>query len=200
MLNPYELVYMYRMGDEYALKMMIRYLMPVIRNAIAESLGRDEQLMIFREDMYEDSILAILNALESYREDRDASFWTYSKVAIQHAVMGVNRYQNRLKRCGGHTAVSLDAAVMERSEVIDFLASKDRLSDPVYVLHMKEAKKKYDRAVETLTEREREVLEAWVSGRDDETARNELNLTRKAYETRKYRIRKKVMRKVLEDE
>lgn len=199
-MNPYELVYMYRTGDEYALKMMIRYLMPAVREAIAESLGRDEQLMIFREDMYEDAILAILNALESYREDRDASFWTYSKVAVAHAVMGVNRYQNRLKRCGGHTAISLDAVVMERSEVIDFLASKDRLSDPVYMLHMKEAKNRYDKAVKTLTEKERVVLEAWVSGRDDETARKKLNLSRKAYETRKYRIRKKVMRKVMGDD
>ena len=200
MFNQYELLYMYRCGDEFALKMILRQMMPIIRRVISEALRKNRLLRIYSDDMYEEGVSSLMAAVESFREDRDASFRTYASVLIGNGVAGVCKYQTRQKRAAGSAMISLDMAVTERSEAADLLASKDRLSDPVFVLHMNEARERYEKAVASLSERDRKILETWQSGQDIRSLTETLDITRKAYETKKYRIRKKVIKTILEEE
>ena len=199
MFNQYELLYMYRCGDEFAFEMILRQMMPVIRNAVREALRKNILLQIYSEDMYEEGVFSLVTAVDTYREDRDASFRTYASVLIHNGISGVCKYQCRKKRASGSTMISLDSAVTEHSETADLVASKDKLSDPVFVLHMHEAGRRYEEAVASLTRREKEVLESWTSERDNRSSMDALGITRKAYETRKYRVRKKVIQKVLDE-
>ena len=72
--NPYELLYMYRMGDRYAEKRLYTIYKPYAEMVVRTFLKKNEYLRGYEEDLSQECMIAVFTAVKRYRQDKDSSF------------------------------------------------------------------------------------------------------------------------------
>ncbi len=197
MENLNELLYMIRTGDEYALSVLYQFFRNLSYKIVRESEAGRRIPADILEEIAEDCSLVFPDAMETYREDMSCSFYTYAAVLIRNRMITLMRQHFTIKRGGRVQLLSLENAIHETDSLYLYTAAEAGLDDPEYVLWLHEAADRCRKAAASLTRREKELLLSWSSTLSREDSRRQLNITRKAYEGRVHRIRRKVFDKVL---
>lgn len=196
--NIYELLYMIRLEDDWALKTFFQHFERLLHDLVGKNIYSCPSLCIYEEDMLQEARIALYEACEGYREDRGASFQTFATLVVKRKIWKlVEKYHST-------TTVQLHRAMQVSEENYlgdwyDFFESKDRLSDPVYYTQYRVAEENLLETVHNLNEKEHETLDAWMSCDCYEDARQMLHLTRAAYSGRLDRLKRKIRKSIFQD-
>ena len=196
--NIYELLYMVRMRDEYALHEIMKMMERKIRSHVNSAIARCRKLIIYRDDMVQEGMILLMKGIEYYREGSGATFNTYLEKIIRNMII---QYMQRTGRCYDSAyakLVSLDEMTEGNPDYFGFLTTRDDLSDPVYYLEYMEAMRRCEEAICALNPIQKETAITWIEGGTYAERMERIGLTSyKQYESRLSRVRKKVYEAVI---
>lgn len=193
-INFYELLYQARMDDEYAIKLLEQEVQPFLINWVNERIRTNFcGSKLYFEDLYLEALMGMLEAIETFREDKSASFITYLKIVVN----------NRLKNCAKAVLTKTEPP-LEKTLSLNLenhyydghsqmaMVSENKLNDPSYVLLLKESKDKLDRAISDMSKAERDAMFMYYDGLTYDQASEKLSITYKEYDGRLQKARKKI--------
>ncbi|MCF0116259.1 MAG: sigma-70 family RNA polymerase sigma factor [Erysipelotrichaceae bacterium] len=166
MENVYELLYMCHMQDEYAQKALLDYygvLKSILINKVIRSYS---YLNLDREDLQQEMAVAIMNAVDAYREDQNCGFDTF----VTHCIM--NRFMVIVKACLADKrkinigCLSLDSEYLTRSEpskkAIDLAVKSDSHYNPEFSFYYKESLNKFKECINSFEPQDREIMNIYI--------------------------------------
>lgn len=196
--NPYELLYMSRLKDRYAFEALFNQTRGILYNVVSQSIDSYKPLTPHKEDILQEASISIWRAIETYREDKDAGFYTFFLVLARRKVWNICKHYSR-KVIPLSEMASLDEMIMEGDCLYEAVAQKDPMNDPVYAMNYRMAEERFDDLKKDLSESETDALDAWESGEPYKEGAAKRGLTQKAWDGRRFRVRKKVRKAVLKD-
>ncbi|MBR3344667.1 MAG: sigma-70 family RNA polymerase sigma factor [Solobacterium sp.] len=197
-MNPYELLYMSRTGDTYAVRALFNLYKPILIHEVKNAIEVCPCLNIYWDDLMQEGMLALYKAAEAYREDRGSSFATFLTIVIKNTMITYTRTVKRKQQGRVNHMYSLDSMISENNPAIELLEQKNRLTDPEYVLRMNQAMDQLMEQISKLNPREQQVLLNWMNGNSYTQSAREMGITTKQFDGRKQRVRKKIRRSILE--
>jgi RNA polymerase sporulation-specific sigma factor len=194
--NPNELIYMIHAGDEAAEEMLYRNYSGLVSYFVRQATG-DGPYSIYEEDLIAEGKAMILEAAESYREDRSSSFHTFLTIVVKRRLSNLLRHYAHPGCVCWHKLGSLDAAA-RGSLTLQDVAADSRYKEPAWLASYGETVEEFRRQVmASLTDLERPVYEAVMRGEKRADTCRRMGLTCHSYDGRLNRIRKR-LRRILE--
>ncbi len=91
--NEYELIYMYRQSGDVALQLLIQMLSSKIKIIIQKK----QSVFAYynKDELYQLCMIKLIEALDSYRFDKEASFSSYYITIIEHSISDFVKQQSR---------------------------------------------------------------------------------------------------------
>ena len=180
MLTDQELAALYRSGDQAAFqKLSARYFF-IIRYKASEFYGSGME----PDDLFQEGLLGLLNAVESYNADGKASFRTYAGVCIRNKIISaVRSFQSERNKLNNEHC-SFD-------DVQNVPSAPETEPETAFVI--REAFEGFQDYIRNeLSEKEFEVLELYVEGKSYDEISQKLGISRKSCDNAMQRIRKKL--------
>lgn len=200
-LNFYELLYQYRMDDEYAGRLMELQMKEHLEAWVIDRLKMTMHgSRLFYDDLYQEAVLGMYEAMETYREDKSASFVTYVKIIVENRLKNYTRMLLN-KNIPLKKLLSIDEIRKneEQNEMNFTLVAESGVYDPVYMLRLYESKEDLSVLIERLKKSERDVLFIWQEGYSYKDGSEKLGIKPREFEGRLARVRKKVKKIKNED-
>ena len=197
-MNPYELLYMSRTGDTYAVRALFNLYKPILIHEVRNAVETCPCLNIYWDDLMQEGMLALYKAADTYREDRGSSFATFLTIVIRNTMITYTRAVKRKQLGYVNHMYSLDSMISENNPAIETLEQKNRLTDPEYVLRMNQARERLMEQISKLNPKEQQVLLSWMNGSSYSDSAQEMGITTKQFDGRKQRVRKKIKKSILE--
>lgn len=190
--NPYELVYMYRTGDPYALTLLKEAYGGFLNTLVEQTVSATPEFLQEREDLFLECLLALHDALDCYREDRESSFSTFLTVLARRRIWRYTRKKLEHKRLSGKKEVFLEDAISETECWYDVLRQRSRMYEPEYATEYRCLIEKLDHMFMNMKTQDQRVLYSWIQGETYTAASERLGLSSKAYDGRLNRLRSRV--------
>lgn len=172
-------------GDSQAEEHLIRRYMDDIRGKchIYFIAGADS------EDVIQEGMIGLFKAIQSYSEDREASFRTYANVCINRQILTAIRNASRNKHAPLNNSISLD----EGGEESELLSVTDYADEPENILMEKNlAELIWDAGSDVLSSFEKKVLEEYLRGEGYPAIASKLGKNTKSIDNAMQRIRRKI--------
>ena len=186
--NPYELMYMNRMGDGYAQ----RALYEQFHNLIGFCVNRFPHWYAqrYEDEMFALGLRALQEAVNTYRFDRQASLATFATRVITHRL---SKFVKSLQNAQMET-VSLDAILKGRENFIghECIGEPAGMKEPEYALHYEQALASLAESVRQMSVKEKRVMACWQRSLTYAQGAQLLGMTGKAYDCTLQRVRSKV--------
>lgn len=175
-----ELVCLYNNGSQSAFQQLaVRYIF-VIRNKSSDLYNQGVET----DDLLQEGLLGLHNAVRSFRFDGDASFRTYAGVCIRNRLVSAVRSANAEKNKINNTTFSIDEAegipLPSDFEPENAVILKEELTALINDIKNK------------LSATELSVLLCYLEGMSYEHMAAKLNMTRKSCDNAMQRVRKKL--------
>lgn len=170
-----------RLGDEQALAALIAWQMPRIRAAAQAGVcpGLDF------EDAVQEGIIALFSAINTYSEEKGASFATYASSCIRNGILTARRYARRKKHALLNDSVSI--------EQVQHTAAPEL--SPEQTVEMNERLSSAMEGIATrLSSLERQVLLLFLEGASYSAIAKRLNISEKTVDNALQRVRAKLGR------
>ena len=198
--NAYELLYMSRMCDEWAQKALFLQSRQMQKTMIQIIISRFRPYKIYEDDMLQESDLALIYALENYREDQKCSFKTFLSLLTKRRIWTALRHYSTDSLVQMHDTLTLHAQVSEDEPYYETFEQKDPLNNPEYRMHYSDAASRLQRTIETLSSEEKQILDFWITEQPYQAACRSMNVSYKAYDGKLQRIRKKIRSAVFDSD
>ncbi|MBP3891217.1 MAG: sigma-70 family RNA polymerase sigma factor [Solobacterium sp.] len=192
MENPYELLYMHRLGSEEALKQIFSLYQPVVRNIVQQLIKKMKRLEIYEEDMIQEGLIAISQAIDTFRYDRNCSFGSFLYMIVHRKLCSYLRYYSSKRTPQPHNTLSLSQFVSEYGVEYDFIPNANPFNDPEFSLYYNEGRMRIQEKMASLTQKERDTLKMWIENKSYKEASEALNISYKAYDNRLQRLKKAI--------
>ena len=179
-LSDEQLVKLCNKGVQEAFSALsVRYIF-VIRNKSAEPYHQG----IEKDDLFQEGLLGLLNAVESYNADGKASFRTYAGVCIRNKIISaVRSFQSERNKLNNEHC-SFD-------DVQNVPSAPETEPETAFVI--REAFEGFQDYIRNeLSEKEFEVLELYVEGKSYDEISQKLGISRKSCDNAMQRLRKKL--------
>lgn len=136
-MNEYELLYLYRQKDENAQEMMVNQYHRLIWSIVYKFQGAMNHMGINKDDLFQEGMIGLLEAIESYREDLCVPFKNFACLCAERQMRSLIRKHSGLNYALLHTSVSLDQSLVEEEQLMvrDTIATSDYTTDPVWMFH-----------------------------------------------------------------
>lgn len=179
-LSDKELVERYNAGAQEAFRQLAARYYIIVRKRASEFQG----LGIETDDLFQEGMLGLHNAVCTYNSHKGASFSTYAGVCIR------NRLISALRACNAEkNRINKEHFPIEDAE---YLPSSPE-SEPENLLISREALENLEEYLkENLSEAESRVLALYIEGRTYEEISGMLGISRKACDNAIQRVRKKL--------
>ncbi|WMJ22410.1 sigma-70 family RNA polymerase sigma factor [Paludicola sp. MB14-C6] len=180
--NDVELLECYRSGNQEAVACIFaRYASVVNRNIANYYIAG-----IDKDDLKQEALMGLFNAIRSYKQDRNASFNTYANHCI------ANRLKNFLAASSTNKAQVLNRSIpIEEVESYKFLEKQPTNPESIFI-----QKESYQSLVESmnsvLSNLEREVMNLYLCGCDYRLIASKLNSSQKTVDNALQRARRKL--------
>lgn len=181
-LEDKELLDFVHKQDENALAVLIsRYMGLIKRKAGKYNIHAYE-----REDIIQEGLIGLLNAIESYKSDYECSFNTFANTCIDNRIRKAVRYTNTNKFKALDRSVSIEE--IDNGEAVD-----DFIATPEEIVITREKLDAVKTGVDTLlSDLERDVLFLYLDGTDYKLIAKKLGITAKAVDNALQRVRRKL--------
>ena len=180
--NPYELIYMSRMGDEYAQTTLFLQYEGLLNALVNQTLLQEARISLFQ-------------AINQYQESKSASFKTFVCLVVKRRIWNVVRdilveYQHK-----GFDSISLDDQEVNYYEILE---QNNRLAEPEYYMQYQNAANRLQEEIGLLDEEERDILSCWMASESYQEASKRLGLSKKQYDGRLQRVKRKIKQALYE--
>lgn len=137
-ISDYELIYYVRQNDEEYQSLLIQRYHRTIWAIIHSLVPSPKPSYIDLDDLYQEGMIGLLEAVNNYKENMDASFGTFARVCVEREIRSLLRKY----RSGSYSllsnAVSLDMSVSEDENIVlmDTVACTKNDFNPVYATYV----------------------------------------------------------------
>ncbi len=191
-LNDNELVYLCSENNENATIELINKYKGMILIILKDFLKKYKIVGIEISDLYQEGLIGLLNAIETYDKDRDVTFYTYANACIKSSIITTIRSTFAQKNRILNTSYSLDK-MFEDSENNFYEIFKDEREEPnKKLIDYEETVELTNRIKSKLSENEKVIFELKLQGLDNKEISELIDKDRKYVENTIFRIGKKV--------
>lgn len=163
--EDYELIYLISQGDEYALEQLINKYKGMILRSLDEYRG---MLMdkFDRTELYQLSLISLYQAIMTYNENMNCSFFTYLRIVVHRDILAYVRMLNRDRNKANLYAISLDQTIKESDGIylIDTIQNNQREFNPKDYLNIKQLYILIQKQLSTFTDEEQRIFILWFNG------------------------------------
>lgn len=96
-INDYEVVYMVRENDEEARKIIFNKYIPIVRRIASDHLALAKMARIEYEDLVQEGLIALNEAINKYNERSGVLFYTFLCVCVERRILTYCRKMNSSK-------------------------------------------------------------------------------------------------------
>lgn len=179
-LDDTELIRRYHNGEQEAFQQLaVRYIF-VIRNKSSDLY----HMGIEKDDLFQEGLLGLHNAVRSFDENGSASFGTYASVCIRNKLVSAVRNANAEKNKINNAASSIDDAAE--------LPFPSEFEPENVVIINEELSSLLDYLRNSLSAKELSVLSCYLDGMTYSQIAEKLNITQKACDNAMQRVRRKL--------
>ena len=190
-LNDNELVYLCSENNENATIELINKYKGMILIILKDFLKKYKIVGIEISDLYQEGLIGLLNAIETYDKDRDVTFYTYANACIKSSIITTIRSTFTQKNRILNTSYSLDK-MFEDSENNCYEIFKDEREEPnKKLIDHEETVELTNRIKSKLSENEKVIFELKLQGLDNKEIAELIDKDRKYVENTIFRIGKK---------
>ncbi len=181
-LTDEELVRIYLNGEQKAFtSLAVRYVLMIANRAAGLYSSHIE-----KDDLFQEGLLGLHNAVCHFDPDGSASFRTYASVCIRNKMLSAVRYSNSDKNKINNGTSSLD-------DVPDVPLPSD--CEPENAVIIKESRILLENRIrKSLSQTENSVLQLYLSGLTYEQISHKLGISRKSCDNAMHRVRTKLAR------
>jgi len=193
-VSDYELIYYIRQNDEESQMLLVQRYHRTIWAIIHALVPSPKPVSIDLDDLYQEGMIGLLEAVNNYKENMDASFGTFARVCVEREIRSLLRKY----RSGSYSllsnAVSLDMSVSEDENVVlmDTVACTKSDYDPVYATYVSWAKDQVPFIRKTLSELEWKVYQMSCLGYSYREISSRLSCSEKDVDNILQKIKKKL--------
>ena len=184
-----ELIQKLREGDERIMDYILEKYKPlVLRKANAMFLiGGDT------DDLIQEGMIGLFKAIRDYRSDRETSFFHFAELCINRQLYSAVEASNRKKHVPLTTYVSFYSQTTEEGKSLAETLLTDQMDDPEQlVIEQENFTAFWEQLREQLSALERQVLDAYLEGKNYRQIAEELGKSPKTIDNALSRIKGKI--------
>lgn len=190
-LNDNELVYLCQENNEEAENKLIEKYKGLILGIIKEYISNAQIKGLEISDLYQEGLLGLLNAIKSFSEVKDTTFYTYALTCIKASIISEIRRTLTQKNKVLNESYSLDN-ILEESEKNFYELFKDEGQDPnIKMINAFEFEELVNDIKSKLSKSEIDIFELKLQGYDNQEIAKILKRDKKYVENTIFRINKK---------
>ena len=190
-LNDNELVYLCAENNEEAENYLINKYKNCILNILKEYLKEYNVLGVEVADLYQEGLIGLIHAINSFDKERDVTFYTYANACIKSSIMSALRQTFRMKNRILNNSYSLDK-IIEESNNNFYDLFRDVKNDPGEVLINQEEKDEIiDKIKSVLSNNEKTIFDLKLKGLSNSEIASLIDKDKKYVENAMFRINKK---------
>lgn len=194
-MNVYELLYMSRMGDEFATEALFHRYAGFISKIVSVCIDSYKPLLHYRDDLLQEAQISLYKAVDCFRDDQKTSFKTFLAVVVKRKVWSVLRTLSREIQYT-KDALPLDSMLDDDECMYSVVPSKDKMMDPVYAMHYRIAQDNLKQTLKEMNDRERSILASYVNEESYTEAAERHGISIRSYDGRRFRLMRKVRKAV----
>lgn len=176
-------------GDDNALDFLINKYEKFVESKASKFYTKGSE----KSDIIQEGRIALYQATQNYNEEKHVSFKTFANLCIERRLITVIKNANRYKNLIFNTAISINSPVSydENVKVLDIIKSESS-QDPYESVSNKEFyNKMYYEINNSLSEKEKQVLNYFNEGKSYVEIANLMNCNTKSVDTALTRVRRK---------
>lgn len=190
-LNDNELVYLCQENNEEAENKLIEKYKGLILGIIKEYISNAQIKGLEISDLYQEGLLGLLNAIKSFSEVKDTTFYTYALTCIKASIISEIRRTLTQKNKVLNESYSLDN-ILEESEKNFYELFKDERQDPnIKMINAFEFEELVNNIKSKLSKSEIYIFELKLQGYNNQEISKILKKDKKYVENTIFRINKK---------
>lgn len=190
-LNDNELVYLCHENNEDASMVLIDKYKNCILATLKEYLKEYNVIGVEVADLYQEGLIGLIHAINSYNENKDTTFYTYANTCIKSNLVSAMRQTFRMKNRILNNSYSLDKLIEDtNTSFYDIL--KDDNSNPDKLIMDEEEKEDLINTIkEKLSKNEKIIFELRLKGLSNSEISTLIDKNKKYIENAMFRINKK---------
>ena len=190
-LNDNELVYLCNENNEEAANILIDKYKSSILSILREYLKEYNVVGIEVADLYQEGLIGLIHAIDSFDEKKDVTFYTYANACIKSSIISAMRQTFRMKNRILNNSYSLDKLIEDTNNSF-YEIIMDEKSDPDKVIMVEEEKQEiFDKIRNILSKNEKVIFELKLKGLSNSEIAMLIDKDKKYVENTMYRINKK---------
>lgn len=194
--NDYELIYLYRCGEQKALQLLLKKHMGAIKSVEKELL--EICYLLDKNDVYQELLVTFIKCIDSYSDER-GNFFSYLYICLKRCAARLLKNYFSPSEKIHYQAISLDEPMdaLNKTSLQDVLSSTYYNTDPVHAYQMQELEIQYQYSKQFLNDKELQFFTLYENGINTNQIAKIANMTPK--QVRNYLNRAKLkMRKKLD--
>jgi len=190
-LNDNELIYLASDNNEEATNLLIKKYKNLITTILKEYTNKYNINGVDIADLYQEGLVGLLTAIETYDKEKNILFYTYASVCIRTAIISEIRKTFRNKNKILNNSYSLDLMYDDSSNNL-YEMLKDESHDPSKMILDKETEDELISNIKKLlSDSEKTIFELKLKGVSNSEIATLLNKDKKYVENALFRINKK---------
>ena len=187
-----ELLYMVRQKDEIALDILISKFsngFDIMCRNLLKKQGRNDY-----DDAKQMAMLGFLSAIETYRNDKEASFRYFAKMCAEREVRSMLRKERVKGLYAHHRSISLDQSISEEegAYLLDFVENTYPEYNPSWSYEYNRLEALCNEEYKSLGDEEKRIFELWSGGMSYKEIAQEVNIKVKTVDNILQKVRKKL--------
>ncbi len=190
-INDYEILFLVNEKNENAEEILINKYKNLINKYIEEYKTIALQNGLEECDLYQEGLLGLTNAIKTFDQSKEASFFTYANICIKTKIQTAIRNSSSKKNIALNQSVSLDNLInSETANYYDIICdSKNDISERL--LKQEEQQQLFNKVEECLTPFEKQVLKLKTNSYSNDEIATKLQKDKRSIENAINRIRNK---------
>ena len=190
-LNDNELVYLCNENNEEAANLLIEKYKNCILITLKEYLKEYNIIGVEIADLYQEGLIGLIQAINTYNEKKDVTFYTYANTCIKSSIISAMRQTFRMKNRILNNSYSLDKLIEDTNNCL-YDIFMDEKSDPDKVIMNEEEQNEIiNKIKEQLSKNEKTIFDLKLKGLSNSEIATLIDKDKKYVENTMYRINKK---------
>ena len=190
-LNDNELVYLCNENNEDAANILVEKYKNCILLTLKDYLKEYNIIGLEVADLYQEGLIGLMHAINSFDEKRDVSFYTYANACIKSNLISAMRQTFRMKNRILNNSYSLDKLIEDTNSSF-YELFKDDHNDPDKLLAEEETKEDLINSIKSkLSHNEKIIFELRLKGLTNKEISELIDKDKKYVENAMFRINKK---------
>ena len=194
--NDNELLYYVNEANEEATEIIYKKYEPLINNLARKIINYCKNSGVEINDLVQEGMLGLSKALEQYKDNKDASFYTFAKTCIERKMIIAAIAARRQKHKILNDSLSIESTDEEGNNICEYLLSDDKSNPETMLLNIEREKDILNKASHILTDFEIQVFELKINGFNYKEIYEVLDRDVKAIDNALQRIKTKLKKNI----